>query len=78
MHHLAGRVSWWSQLRAAVHREIANLFDTGGNKVQVTPVCVCVVCVCMCLCVHLDRVYFVIIDGQTTEVTPGEGWSIFF
>lgn len=31
MHHLSGRMSWQSQLRAAVHGEITNLCDTGGG-----------------------------------------------
>lgn len=40
MHHLAGRMSWRSELRAAVHREIANLSDTGAKKYQGKCACV--------------------------------------
>lgn len=40
VHHLAGRVSWQSQLRAAVHGEITNLYGTGRAK-EVQSVCVC-------------------------------------
>lgn len=32
----------------------------------------------VCVCEDMDWLYFVIIDGWTTEVTPREGWSIFF
>lgn len=42
MHHLAGRMSWQCQLRAAVHREITNLCDTEGKKVQGMHACMCV------------------------------------